>query len=178
MSVIAKLVIRGVHTFGTGGQMVDLSCLCDNDLMKAYAEDHEDKLFTEYSPWGEMKLHQPPGYTLGQSLQQDDAFYVMIVSKDEISDGFTFPGAYAYSQLRVDSITDYGDGQAKRLEMCTGYIAKKLPVKGIENFNWKMSVDNPAVFSQMNPGTEDYFVAFYPAASFDRNAAIAAAHGA
>lgn len=171
MSVIAKMVIRGVHDFGSG-KLVELSCICENDLMAAYAESEGDKLFTKYSPWGEIKLHSPEGYLLGDI---GEAFCVMILHKDEVGD-FTFPGSYAFSTLGVASITDYGDGQAKRLDMTHYRWAGGGVTKGITSFNWKMSVDNPSVFNQLKAGCWDYWMAFYPASKFDRNGAIQAAH--
>ena len=172
MSVIAKMRVSNVNDFGSG-RLVEMSCICDNDLMTEYAGSEEDKLFTRYSPWGEIKLHQPSGWAMGD---QNDLFYVMILSKDEAGEEPKFPGAYAFCQLRVASITDFGDGQAKRLEMCEGWQAKNCPSKGVANFNWKMAVDNPAVISQLSPGTENYFVAFYPAVH-GRDGVIAKAHG-
>lgn len=171
MSVIAKMIVRNVSDFGSA-RLVEMSCICDNDLMTTYAESHEDKLFTKYSPWGEIKLHQPAGWQIGEPNQ---AFYVMILHADEVSNK-SFPGAYAYSSLAVASITDFGDEQAKRLEM-TENQWNKDDRKGVDGFNWKMSVDNPAVFAQLKAGKRDYFVAFYPASSFDRDASIKAAHG-
>jgi hypothetical protein len=75
----------------------------------------------------------------------------------------------------VANITDYGDNMARRVEMCNGWKTKDLPNKGVDSFNWKMSVDNPPVIDQLRPGTEDYYVAFYCAGRFDRDGAIAAA---
>lgn len=169
MSVIAKLSIRDITDFGSG-RLVEMGCVCSNDLMSAYAESEEDKLFTKYSPWGEIKLHQPSDWIIGF---KSECFYVVITRKDEVEEGFSFPGAVAHSGLRIVSISDFGDGQAKRLEMVE--CGKKGPA--ITSFNWKMSVDNPAVFAQLKAGSEDYHVAFYPATKFDRDAAIRAAHG-
>lgn len=176
MSVIAKLMVRNVVMFGKN-RAVDLGCVCDNDLMYEYAGSEEDKLFTRYSPWGEMRLHQPEGWALASEGDQHKGvgFYVMILAADEVDD-IEQLGAVAYAQLRVVSITDFGDGQAQKLEMCDGWQRRNLPCRGIENFNWKMSVDNPAVIAQIKPGTEAYWIAFYPA-DLGRDGAIAKAHG-
>lgn len=171
MSVIAKMIIRGVHQFATGS-LIELSCICDNDLMAEYADTHEDKLFTKFSPWGEIKLHQPGGWQLGG---EGDCFYVMITHKEE-SANLSFPGAVVFDSLRVSSITDYGDNMAKRLEMTEGWGGQGRPRKGCSSFNWKMSVDNPPVFDQLKAGCVDYWVAFYPASSFNRDGVIEAAH--
>lgn len=154
MSVIAKMVVRNSHVFGVGS-LAELSCLCDNDLMAEYATSEEDKLFTRYSPWGEIKLHLDSGW----SLQQDQKYYVMVLAKDEI--GESPKGAALFCELRVCSVTDFGDGQARRLEMSDGWNKKNLPRRGIDHFNWKMSVDNPPVFDQLKAGSNDYWIAFY-----------------
>ena len=170
MSIIAKMIIRNVVEFGSGN-LIEMSCICDNDLMVAYATSHEDKLFTKYSPWGEVKLHQPSGYQLGQT---GDTFYLLITKADEVLDK-TFPKAYAYTPLRVVSITDFGDNQAKKLEMNDGYNNGEKS-KSVSSFNWKMSVDNPLATDQLKPSQEsDYFLAIYPAC-FGRDKVISLAH--
>lgn len=177
MSVIAKLIVRDVHQFGSGS-LTDLSCICDNDLMAAYAETEQDRLFTKYSPWGEMKVHQNVNFSLGK---KDDAFYVMILAESEwpetIDYGYqaSFPGAFAHCPARCLSITDFGDNQAKRLEFTDNWTGA-APTKPIERLNWKMSVDNPGATNQIRAGGL-YHVILYPAAHFDRDRAIAAAHG-
>lgn len=175
MSVIAKLSIRSITAFGTG-QHVKLACVATNDVMAAYAVTEEDKLFTKYSPWGEMKLNQPAGYSLGQAgdeFKQGDVFYVMALAAKEVDDT-TFPGSYAVCPAICASLTDFGDGQAKRVEFRNGGSASDH--RGVDRLNWKMSVDNPAATGQFKPGTE-YWIALYPAAKFDRDATIRAAHG-
>lgn len=175
MAVIAKLIARNIHDFGSG-RLVELGCICDNDLMAAYAQSEDDKLFTKYSPWGEMKLHQPNGY----SLTEGEAYYVVILRSDEAPEnGYMSPmhgGPSVAHPARIVSITDFGDNQAKRVEICDG--CRKVSGHGAQNFNWKMSVDNPPAVSQMVPGIDDYWVVFYPAARFDRDKAIHAALGA
>lgn len=98
MSVIAKLSIVKVTRFGTGTH-VALNCVCANDLMAAYAESEEDRLFTRYSPWGEMTINQPDGFALGR---EGDVFYALILRDGEPmkvlgpEDYFgPFPGSYA-----------------------------------------------------------------------------------
>jgi hypothetical protein len=171
MSVIAKVSIRGIHNYGSGS-LVELGCVCENDLMAAYAGSEEDKLFTKYSPWGEVKLHQPAGWVLGK---QGDAFYVMI--GNDLPEGVDLSFGdhiYAWSQAKVASITDFGDNQAKRVEIIdTG----NQRGGAITSFNWKMSVDNPGATNQLEPGNSKYWVAFYPADQFNRDSAIAAFHG-
>lgn len=171
MSVIAKMIINGISEF-PNGRLVELGCVCENDIMAAYADSEEDRLFTKYSPWGEIKLNQPSGFALGG---RGDKFYVMLGRANEISD-FGFSRAVAFCPARVVSLTDFGDGAARRVEICNGY--RKAEAHGVESFNWKMSVDNPPATAQFKPSVDDYWIAFYPAGEgLDRNAAINAFHG-
>lgn len=182
MSVIAKLIVRQVHNFGTG-KLTELSCVAPNDMMAAYAETEENRLFTKYSPSGEMKLHHPAGLEVAA---KDAAVYVMMLRPDEVegvedavlAGERVFPGAVAVCKARVVSLTDFGDNSAKVVEICNSYDSKKTSsALGVDNFNWKMAVDNPPATAQFKPGQDGYWVAFYPEARFDRDAAIRAAHG-
>lgn len=176
MSVIAKLSIRSITAFHTG-QLVELGCVCANDLMTAYAESDEDKLFTKYSPWGEMKLCQPAGYALGNAgdeFVQGTVLYAVILRPDEV-DGQTFDGAYGVCPIKVANITDFGDGQAKKIEFQSS--GDNALFRGVDRLNWKMSVDNPGATDQLLAGKGGYMLALYPEARYDRNAAIRAAHG-
>lgn len=175
MSVIAKVTIRAITAFGTG-QLFELGCVAENDMMAAYAKSEEDRLFTKYSPWGEIKLCQPAGYALGygpDEFKQGDAFYVMLLSAEE-ADDTKFSGAYAKCPARCASVTDFGDGQAKRLEFRNEGAHDDH--RGVDKLNWKMSVDNPAATNQVKAGAL-YWIALYPAPTFDRDSAIRAAHG-
>lgn len=182
MSVIAKMEARERHEFGTGS-LLELNCVCENDLMAAYAGSEEDRLFTRYSPWGEMKINQPAGFDITGGIERAK-FYVMIVAGDEAFDP-TFPDAVAYRALSVRSVTDFGDNMAKRVEMCE---SGPMPIcdtyrpeyRGsvIERFSWKMSIDNPGATQQLKPGSPSgYWLALYPADKLDRDGAIRAAHG-
>lgn len=180
MSVIAKLSIRQVKPFGMG-QAVELGCVCANDLMAAYATTEEDKLFTKYSPWGEMTINQPGGFGLGKV---GEVFYAVVLRGDEAKrallgewsggNPYPFPGAYVYTSAHCRSMLDMGDNQAKTVEFVDHL---KDQARGIDRLAWKMSVDNPGATDQFKPGASDYFIALYPEEKFDRDAAIAAAHG-
>lgn len=189
MSVIAKLLVRGVTDYGTG-RLVELGCVCENDLMAAYATSEEDKLFTKYSPQGDMKLHQPAGFALGTEpgdMVPPEAFYVMALHKDEYEHkapdlgpdrdryqpDLNFPGASVWACGSCYSLTDFGG--TKRVEFRANGKGT-IGSRGVEALNWKMSVDNPAASDQFKPG-EIYWIALYPASKFDRDAAIRAAHG-
>ena len=182
MSVIAKFAVRSVEDFGTG-KLLHLSCWCDQDLMAAYAEDESDKLFTKYSPSGDMKLCQPQHCQLGQPgdyefSRPDEAFYVMMLNADELPEGADkelslgkhFPGASLAFKGSCFSLTDFGHGKQV---IFTG--APGQSHLGMDRFRWQMMVDNPGASAQFRPG-HDVWIAFYPCARFSRNQAIAAAH--
>lgn len=165
MSVIAKMNVSAVRDFGSGS-LIELSCVCSNDLMAAYAESEEDKLFTKYSPWGDARVHLVAGAKLPM---HGDQFYVMVLSPDEAGEE-PHPKA-AYTSTVALSLTDRGEGQAKQVVFSGG--------KGgvVTALHWSMSVDNPGATDQFIPGLPGYSVGFYPAIAFDRDEAIAAAHG-
>jgi hypothetical protein len=189
MSVIAKMMVRARSEFGTG-RLIELSCLCDNDLMVAYAGgSEEDKLFTKYSPSGDMRLHQPSGFTLSGPDEDPDpvfdkvsvAYYVMALAEDEHEyvevdparywRDVNFPGSHAWTFAQCHSLTWFGADTA-RVEFRAG----KGRNHGVDALNWKMSVDNPGASNQFKPGN-GYWIVLYPAEKFDRNATIRAAHG-
>lgn len=189
MSVIAKLMVRGVVPFGAGGKLIELSCVCDNDLMAAYATTEEDKLFTKYSPWGEMRLHQPDGWSLApHSYDPSDgmtvppAFYVMAINESEhdlveeaghaFEPSANFPGASVWAMGVCYSVTDFGGTKQVQFQANNGGSVKG---RAFEKLNWRMSVDNPAASGQFKPG-ERYFIVLYPAERFSRDQAIRAAH--
>lgn len=189
MSVIAKLMVRGVTDFGTG-RLVELGCVCDNDLMAAYATSEEDRLFTKYSPWGEMKLSQPQGWAIGNGKTGDEfgpppAFYVMALHEKEHEyvepgprdNSFTpdanFPGASAWAFGTCYSILDLGTTRQVEFRAGGGGTIKG---RAVEKLNWRMSVDNPAASNQFKPG-ERYWFVLYEATAYDRDRAIRTAHG-
>lgn len=169
MSVIAKLVVRHVESFPTGHR-VELGCWCDNDLMANYAETEKDKLFTTASPWGEAVLNQPRGELIGD---KDAAFYVMVLSDEEAGEAPEFPGAVVVIRGKISSILDMGDFQAKKVEFA---LFDRTKSRAADQFTWKMSIDNPGATNQLKAGTYRWF-AFYPSGPYDRDTAIAAAHG-
>lgn len=195
MSVIAKMLVRGQTNFGTG-QLFELGCVCENDLMAAYAGSEEDRLFTKYSPSGEMKIHQPASFCLsntyepmpdvdpgvGETQAGPKAYYVMALAEAEHEyvedprcnswDDKNFPGSAAWTFVTCHSLTQFG-GDTARVEFRGGGGTRG---RGVEKLNWRMSVDNPAASNQFKPGTS-YWIALYDAAKFNRDAAIRAAHG-
>lgn len=190
MSVIAKMLVRGQTNFGVG-QLFELGCVCENDLMAAYAGSEEDRLFTKYSPSGEMKVHQPASFCLSSQYEPEEpdnlsapapkAYYVMALAEAEHEyvddprcnswDDKNFPGSAAWCFAQCHSLTQFG-GDTARVEFRAGNGRGR----GVDALNWKMSVDNPAASNQFKPG-QNYWIALYDASRFDRDAAIRAAHG-
>lgn len=172
MSVIAKLDVRGYRPFGTGS-LIELGCVCQNDLMAMYADSDEDKLFTKASPWGEARLHVSSGFEFPQAMLGDQ-FYAMLVHKDE--PGFTVQpeGAFLVCPARIASVENMG-GTTNRVNITSGYdVPKELALR---NFNWSMSIDNPGASDQLKPGTDGWLFSIFPARQFDKSSAIASAHG-
>lgn len=173
MSMIAKLEVAAMRDFGSG-QLIEMRCVCENDLMAAYAGSEEDRLFTKYSPWGEARVHTADSPTFGK-IMVGDKFYVLMARGDELADENPMPGALMTVRARVAGITNHGSGMTETVD-----IANALPDKTsvITAFSWRMNVDNPAATGQLIPGRDDYRVGFFPASTFDRDGAIAAAHAA
>lgn len=169
MSVIAKLSLNAIRDFGAGA-LYELSCVCQDDLMAEYAGSEEDKLFTRFSPWGEARIHLRSGAQFPQAHLQD-AFYAMMVPKAEGREGHP-DGAWLSSPARIASMTDFG-GSSRQVEICNSH---DVPVgNAIANFNWRMSVDNPAASDQLVPGSDGWTFSLWNAGDFTRDAAIAAA---
>lgn len=182
MSVIAKVSIAEVTPFGTGN-MVRLSCIAANETMLFASPSEEDKLFTQASPSGEIKLMQPASRLLGAAPTGPDwrgaQFYVIVLFGDEAEPAKAsgFDGAYAWTQANLTSITDYG-GTTKHVEFTEGranHQRDQVAGKGIDRMNWKMGVDNPGAYNQFKAGATDLHVAFYPCANFDYHGALHAA---
>lgn len=190
MSVIAKLEIRATTDYGTG-RLIELGCVCQNDLMASYAGSEEDRLFTTASPWGEMKLSQPEGWHLANGKQADElspapAFYVMALHESEHEylepkegehshqPDKNFPGCSAWTRGTCHSITDLG--YSRQVEFRGAGTHAKVKGRAIDKLNWKMTVDNPRASNQFKAG-EPYFIVLYDASQFTRDTAIRAAHG-
>jgi hypothetical protein len=187
MSVIAKLYVDTVTDFGTG-TYIKLSCIAENDLMAAYATSEEDKLFSKYSPWGEMRLNQRAAFSVFTKSEEHvqppggarPMFYAMLVSKAEVGDKAKFPTAAAYIPVTCYSKTKFA-GDGSRVELRESY-SYKAPAEVdwrdrgqvIEKISWKMQVDNPPAEAGFVPG-QDYWLVFYDASKFDRDQAISAA---
>jgi hypothetical protein len=159
-AVIAKLQITSSRSFGSGCLTV-LNCICENDLMAAYAESEEDRLFTKYSPWGEAHLGACLATGVEISSLDGRRFYVVTVNGQQ-----PCRGAAKVVACRVVAITDFGDNQAKRVEVASEYAEKTA-------LNWKMSIDNPPAVAFFEPGKGGYRVAFYDADEFTRDTALA-----
>lgn len=193
MTVIAKLTVRNVVEFGTG-TFVELGCIAENDLMAAYATKDEDKLFSRYSPWGEVRLHQRNGWAVftqrdaplsGEHVDipgKFKAFYAILVAETDV-DCDRFKGASAYVKMVCYSKAKFAqDGSRVELREAYGWSKGNDETdyrsrRGvIDKLSWKMQVDNPPAEAQFVPGAT-YWLAFYDCEQFDMSAALAAAHG-
>jgi hypothetical protein len=170
-AVISKMRVKTVRDFGKSGTLTTLECVCENDLMAAYAQAEENRCFTKYSPWGEAVLGVCP-FSGSIEAMRGKSLYVVVTKR---GDGFISPRAQAmcwdprrtYLDVRCHSILDMGDNQAKTVEVCQSYTGEKV------GFNMKTAIDNPPAVEFFKPGADDYRVAFYDAEVFDRDSALA-----
>jgi hypothetical protein len=196
MSVIAKLSVQNRIDFSTGS-LVELSCVASNEVMAAYAGSEEDRLFSRYSPSGSIRLHQAAGWAMfpepqAAYVERDPTkpwsppmFYVMLIGLDESGAQPSFGDQIAYTQVECHSVSKYAyDGVRVELRDVRGWRDPEKLDKAhwrdrggvIEKLSWTMHVDNPPAEGQFVAGRK-YWVAFYPVGEFDRDQAIAAAHG-
>lgn len=179
MSVIAKMSINTVTPFGFG-RSVDFNCVAANDMMAGFDEgkSEEDRLFSVASPSGSMRINQPGGWQWGRAthdlepLNAADTFYVVVLFGDE-SEGCLNDEACARIDATCVSTTNFG-GTSLQVEFRSAYY-KSERTRGIDSLHWKMMVDNPGAQVQFKPGAKCLIV-FYPANTFTRDTAIAAAH--
>jgi hypothetical protein len=160
-AVIAKMQITGCRDFGKSGFLTTLNCVCENDLMAAYAGAEENRCFTKYSPWGEGQV----GAALGSgNLDMFNGRQVYMVSvrgaeRPKCKD------ALLVVRARVHGITNHGDGQAQMVEVVQ--CGANEP-----GLRWKMAIDNPPAVEFFVPGQTDYWVAFYAAEQHNRDTAL------
>jgi len=175
MSVIAKMKLDGTLDFGSGA-VTKLSCVCENDLMAAYAKSDEDRLFTKYSPWGEMKLghkfvdkHGLPKFPVGKSV------YVIALRGKERP---ICAKAEHVHPARCHVVHDFGT--TKQVEVSHDGWSKSAhnpkPDDFPGEFHWRMSIDNPPAVAFFEPGKADYWIAFYDADEFSIHDALGDAH--
>ena len=188
MSVIAKLRVSTLTTFGTGS-FVELGCICSNDLMAAYATSNEDKLFSRYSPWGEIRLNQRAQWSVFAKDQshvtppaspEAGAFYAIMLPHEPAMD-VDWEKASAYVKINCyEKAKRAGDGSHVELREAYGWAKDTADARDrravIEKLSWKMQVDNPPAEEQFVAG-RDYWLLFFDAEKFDMHQALAAAHG-
>lgn len=178
MCVIAKVAVRKVYPYGTGN-LVELGCVAANETMLFSSPSEEDRLFTQASPSGEIRLSQPQGYLLGDNPKPVDyygtQFYVIVLlgSEADAARAAGFPGAWAWTRARLNSITDMG-GITRYVEF-TDNNPRDQAAKGVDRMNWKMGVDNPGAYRQLKAGDGEMWVGFYPCAEFTYERALATA---
>ena len=180
MSVIAKMQLNGTIDFGSGS-LSKLSCVCENDLMAAYADSEEDRLFTKYSPWGEMKLGYGFKNKSGFPKYENGHKFYVIVLRDEVVDGVRkhekplCPGAEHVHPARCHVIHDFGT--TKQVEIAHDAwpttAQQPKPDDHPGELHWRMSIDNPPAVAFFEPGNSGYWIAFYDAEKFNRNTALA-----
>lgn len=175
MSVIAKLQLNGTLDFGTGS-LSKLSCVCENDLMAAYAKSNEDRLFTKYSPWGEMRIGYGFKDKFGlRKFAEGHKFYAIALRSSKKP---PCPGAEHVHPARCHVIHDFGT--TKQIEVSYDGWSQSAqnpkPDTHPGEFHWRMSIDNPPAVAFFEPGKSDYWIAFYDAELWSIETALGDAH--
>lgn len=161
-SVIAKLQIVSQRQFGEGQYLTTLQCVCENDMMAAYAGSEEDRLFTKYSPWGEAQV----GCLLGSGFVPKGQKFYAIALRGDPNVPPPCPKARKVVAVVCEEVANLGHDQS-RVEVAS---------RGKVGLNWRMSIDNPPAVAFFQPRIYDYWVAFYSADEFSRDEALADAH--
>lgn len=155
MSVIAKMNVLQTRAFGQG-QLVELGCVCENDLMAIHTPSNEDVTFSQASPSGDAKMQCAS--TL--KFRNQEQVYLIFHHQKEAPE---FEGAISVVPARCVSITDYG-GTSKRVEIASMYRNYQEPKRHElepDAFNMVISIDNPGASVQFTPGAQDYWVGVY-----------------
>jgi hypothetical protein len=155
MSVIAKMNILACRAFGTG-QLVELGCVCENDLMAMHTPSNEDVTFSKASPSGDARLHVASDVV----FRSHEQLYLIFARAEAAP---AFDDAIIVVPARCVSITDYG-GTSKRVEIASRYRYHKDPKAHPlepDAFNMVIQIDNPAASLQFEPGEHDYWVGIY-----------------
>jgi hypothetical protein len=162
-AIISKMRVATYRDFGSTGSVYKFDCICENDLMAAYAGGEENRCFTKYSPWGEAIIG---GSIFSGPVEQfpGKEVYVVVTRR---GDDFKCKGALAVIEARCHSMLDLGDAQAKVVEVCQSYCGEK------RGFNMKTAIDNPPAVEFFEPGKDDYRVALYDASLFNRDTSLA-----
>jgi hypothetical protein len=171
MSVIAKLNVSAVRPFADG-QLIELSCVCENQFMAQYHPENEDVVFTKASPWGEARVQMKSPL----ELMDGDQVYVVFTRSKDVGG---VHGAIAWCEVRIASITDFG-GESRRVEIMNGYRAydAKVQPDEISAFNLRMSIDNPGAYRQFRPGEGAWWAMIYRCRDVTIDEALALAHRA
>lgn len=177
MSVICKVYVSSIKPVGSTS-LVFTNCVAENEVMAAYSPDHEDKLFSQYSPSGSAEFVVPDWMALqlpqGLGLYQDK-LYLMFVQSDTAP---KFSKALGYSPMQVRSMTDYG-GTSKQFDMCTVWGTKAGDdARMLTQFAHRIMIDNPKASKQFVPGAKDWWVGIYDASKHTFDDVVSDAHAA
>jgi hypothetical protein len=191
-SVIAKLAMNNEPvSFGTGS-FIHLQCVADNNMMAAYAGSEEDRLFSRYSPSGDLKLHQDGHWSVFYKPEPEHvepvapgtylpppAWYVIMIPVEnfEGDDAPKFKGASAVVKSECHKKVKYGwDGQDVELRDLASWHKEAVELlakdreydkhRVVSKLSWKMRVDNPPAEASFVPGKQ-YWVTFWRAATVE-----------
>ena len=167
MTVIAKMNVASEPRDYGQNQLVELSCVCDNELMVIHTPENENHTFCQASPSGDARI------TLSKNveLRSSEELYLIF---EKSTDTPIFEDAIAVVDARCASITDYG-GVSRRVEIAATYRyhkdAKKHP-RQVEQFNLRMMIDNPLASIQFEAGQEGYWIGIYRASEMTMREAL------
>lgn len=178
MTVIAKMSVFGNPRAYGDNQLVELSCVCAEELMPGCgdgsAKANENYTFQMATPNGDAKVTLPKDV----AFRTSEELYLIVTRELKCP---AFPGAIAVVDARVAAVTDYG-GVSKMVEVTgsIGYHYEKrehirLHPKQVSAFNMRMTIDNPHASVQFEPGKDDYWIAIYRASELQMHEALAMA---
>lgn len=166
MTVIAKMNVAVEPRAYGQSQLVELQCVCDNDLMVIHSPQNENQTFNQASPQGDARLNLDPEIT----FRQQEELYLIFQRGPEMP---KFENALAVVDARCVSVTDFG-GTSKRVEVASCYHHRKPKTQKnlADSFNLRMSIDNPAASVEFQGGKEDYWIGIYRASEMTMQEAL------
>lgn len=171
MSVICKVYITDVRQFGEE-KLVKTNCVAENEVMAAYNPDHEDKLFSQYSPSGLADFTVPQCIPLPDAPGQQNKLYLVFVRQTPAP---KFAKAIAYAPITIRSFTNFG-GTSNQFDMGTPYAPVSADYRCLKQFGHRIMIDNPGASDQFVPQQTDWWVGIYDAAKYTMTETLADAH--
>ena len=174
MSVIAKMSAGTIRAFGST-KLIELHCVCAAELMPgctAVGKENENLTFQKASPSGDAKF----SVDATVPVKDGEEFYLIFHNQAEPP---AFDGALAVVDGRCNWVTLFG-GTSTQVDVSSVYRYEKNPprhAKQVDQFNMRMSIDNPHASVQFEPGVGGYWIGIYRASEVTMAEALAMARG-